>query len=309
MRKLLVLAFLLALSTTLKAQTIVPLAAGAAVLNVSTGGYSFKVPVTAAATVTIVGQPTFQAAHVYVLFAQDGTGHAVTFSTGFKSGATPTIPTTASSATSVSFQYDGSTNLWYVVSGPAAGGVPATVPVATVTTGTDAVALHIGSSGSLDATGSGTIDSTTLLTKTWAAPAAIGTGTPAASTFTTVTANTSVTSPLYATTTKCAATGSGANPSIAACAAAPAGFFSCATAATGGTCQVNTTAVTANSVILVEEIDTTTVGTAIGVTCNTSTTVIPTSRLLASSVAATSFTINVGTITTNPACFEYTIIN
>jgi hypothetical protein len=47
----------------------------------------------------------------------------------------------------------------------------------------------------------------------------------------------------------------------------------------------------------------------LGVTCNTSTTVNPATRLLASSSAGTSFTINLGTVTMNPACFSYHIIN
>jgi hypothetical protein len=113
----------------------------------------------------------------------------------------------------------------------------------------------------------------------------------------------------FSTATNCAAVGTAANPSVASCAAAPAGQFSCATNASTGTCTVNTTAVTANSEIFVLESDTTVTGTRLGVTCNTSTTVNPATRLLASSVAATSFTINLGTITTNPACFSYWIIN
>jgi hypothetical protein len=112
-----------------------------------------------------------------------------------------------------------------------------------------------------------------------------------------------------ATMSNCAAVGTGANPSLVACGSASAGQFSCATAATGGTCTVATTAVTANSEILVQESDTTLTGTRLSVTCNTSTTVIPTSRFLASSIAGTSFTINLGTVTTNPACFSYRIIN
>jgi hypothetical protein len=115
--------------------------------------------------------------------------------------------------------------------------------------------------------------------------------------------------PGLATATNCSAVGTAANPSVASCAAASAGQFSCDPAATGGTCRVNTTAVTANSEIIVFESDTTTTGTRLGVTCNTGTTVIPTSRILASSVAATSFTINLGTVTTNPACFSYIIVN
>jgi hypothetical protein len=107
----------------------------------------------------------------------------------------------------------------------------------------------------------------------------------------------------------CAGVGTAASPSVASCGSATAGHFSCATNATGATCTVNTTAVTANSQIFVFEEDAAYVGTRLGVTCNTGTTVIPTSRLLASAIAATSFTINLGTVTTNPACFGYHIIN
>jgi hypothetical protein len=113
----------------------------------------------------------------------------------------------------------------------------------------------------------------------------------------------------YKTTTNCAAVGTAASPSVASCGSAAAGHFSCATNATGATCQVNTTAVTANSEIFVFESDTAVTGTALGVTCNTSTTVNPATRLLASSVAGASFTINLGTVTTNPACFSYHIVN
>jgi hypothetical protein len=109
--------------------------------------------------------------------------------------------------------------------------------------------------------------------------------------------------------TNCAAIGTSASPSVASCGAAATGHFSCATNATGATCQINTTAVTAKSEIFVFESDTTATGTAVGVTCNTSTAVNPASRLLASYVAGTSFTINLGTVTTNPACFSYQIVN
>jgi hypothetical protein len=111
------------------------------------------------------------------------------------------------------------------------------------------------------------------------------------------------------TATNCAGVGTSASPSVASCGSASAGHFSCATTATGATCTVNTTAVTASSEIFVSESDTAATGTALGVTCNTSTNVLPASRLLASSVAATSFTINLGTVTTNPACFAYHIVN
>ena len=57
-------------------------------------------------------------------------------------------------------------------------------------------AMVVGSGASLAATGSGTIDATTLLTKTWASPAAIGTGTPANITGLVITANTNFAGPL-----------------------------------------------------------------------------------------------------------------
>lgn len=113
--------------------------------------------------------------------------------------------------------------------------------------------------------------------------------------------------PSYTSTTNCSGLGTGASPSVVTCASAPAGSFSCATAATGATCVVNTTTVTANSQIFVQEDET--LGTKLGVTCNTGTTVIPTSRLLAARSAGVSFTINLGTVTTNPACFSYFIVN
>jgi len=118
-----------------------------------------------------------------------------------------------------------------------------------------------------------------------------------------------VTAASHGTATNCAAKGSAASPSIAACGSASAGHFSCDPMATGATCQVNTTAVTAHSEIFVFESDTSATGTELGVTCNTSTTVIPTHLILASYVAATNFTINLGTVTTNPACFSYFIVN
>ncbi len=106
--------------------------------------------------------------------------------------------------------------------------------------------------------------------------------------------------------TRCAATGTAASPSVASCSAARAGAFSCATNASAATCTINTTAVTANSTIIVQE--SAAEGTTLSVTCNTSPTVTP-AILLASRVAATSFTINMPTITVNPACFVYEVIN
>lgn len=136
---------------------------------------------------------------------------------------------------------------------------------------------------------------------TFPAPGAIGGTTPAAGSFTALKGST------FASTTNCAAIGTAANPSVVTCAAAPAGAFSCATNASTGTCQVNTTAVTTNSRIFVQQTDAD--ATNIGVTCNTGLTVSATAPLLASKVNGASFTINLGTVSVNPACFIYFIIN
>src|SRR5207244_7477414 len=111
---------------------------------------------------------------------------------------------------------------------------------------------------------------------------------------------------LYTTTTKCAGVGTAASPSVASCSAAQAGAFSCATNASAGTCQVNTTAVTANSRIFIQE--TSAEGANLGVTCNTAPTIVP-AILLASKSAGASFTINMPTITTNPADRKRTRLN
>jgi hypothetical protein len=111
---------------------------------------------------------------------------------------------------------------------------------------------------------------------------------------------------LIATVTNCAAVGTAANPSVAACSAAPSGAFSCATNASTGTCQVNTTAVTANSNIIVQQV--VSEGARLSVTCNTGS-VLPAGPLLLSKSAGASFTLTMGTITTNPGCFVYWIVN
>lgn len=128
----------------------------------------------------------------------------------------------------------------------------------------------------------------------------------AANRWSTVVGN-AITGNTYSTATNCAAVGTAANPSVASCTAASAGSFSCATNASTGTCTVNTTAVTANSEIFIEGRNDTTTGTRLGVTCNTGiTTALPE---ISAVVAATSFTINLGTFTTNPECFSYFIVN
>lgn len=111
----------------------------------------------------------------------------------------------------------------------------------------------------------------------------------------------------FNTLTNCAAAGTAANPSVASCTGAAAGSVSCATNASTGTCTVNTTAVTANSEILITQRTDTTTGTRLSVTCNT--TIDTVQRAVTAVVAGTSFTFNLGTITTNPECFSYSIIN
>lgn len=117
-----------------------------------------------------------------------------------------------------------------------------------------------------------------------------------------------VTAPLYKTTTTCGAVGTAASPSLVACAAAPAGVFSCSATASTGTCVISSTAVTANSTILVTP--TSYANTRLSVTCNTTPVETAASVNRVSAISAgVSFTINVPTITTNPACYSYEIIN
>src|SRR5581483_6582482 len=142
-------------------------------------------------------------------------------------------------------------------------------------------------------------------------PPAAGVATFAGSTF----ALTSTTSPNIGTATyttltsatNCAAAGSAANPSLVACSAAPAGRFSCATNASTGTCVVSTTAVTANSIIQIQPDSS--LGTALSVTCNTSMDTGLTAPRVSARTAGTSFTISLGTFSTNPECFSYIIVN
>ena len=106
------------------------------------------------------------------------------------------------------------------------------------------------------------------------------------------------TSTLYATKTNCS---SAAAPAV--CAAAPAGSVVVAAAAT--TVVVDTTAVTANSQILVQEDSS--LGTRLSVTCNTTPATAP--PTVSARTAGTSFTITTTAPTTNPRCFSYTVLN
>lgn len=112
-----------------------------------------------------------------------------------------------------------------------------------------------------------------------------------------------------ASNTNCKAVGSAANPSIAACGSAIAGMFSCSTSATAGTCQVNTTAVTANSEVLIIQDDADGGSGQLNVTCNTAVTLPAAAPTLAAKSTGASFTINLGTVSVNPACYEYMIVN
>lgn len=117
---------------------------------------------------------------------------------------------------------------------------------------------------------------------------------------TSVTSTTFSSSPHYFTSTNCA---SAASPAV--CGAATAGAF--VIAAAGTTVTVNTTAVTANSEIVVQP--DTSLGTRLGVTCNTSLASII-GPVVTSRTVATSFVVTItGTTITNPACYSYTITN
>lgn len=112
-----------------------------------------------------------------------------------------------------------------------------------------------------------------------------------------------VTAALYATVTDCA---SSASPAV--CAAAPTGAVAIATGTVSETLTVNTTAVTANSEILLQVDET--LGTKLGVTCDSTLTEVIGGVTITARTATTSFQItHSGNITTNPLCLSYTIIN
>lgn len=106
---------------------------------------------------------------------------------------------------------------------------------------------------------------------------------------------------VYTTTGNCT---SGASPGV--CGSAISGGGAVPTGS-NPTLVVDTTAVTANSVILVTGDES--LGTKLGVTCNTTiTTVSP--IVVTARTAGTSFTVQVdATVGTNPACFNWMIIN
>jgi hypothetical protein len=107
----------------------------------------------------------------------------------------------------------------------------------------------------------------------------------------------------FGTTTQCQ---SSASPSV--CGSAAAGFVAVPTGVTSVTLQVNTSAVTANSTIMLTSDDT--LGAALGVTCNSTLATLVGGMAITARSAGASFTVTYnGTIATNPLCLSYAIVN
>lgn len=111
--------------------------------------------------------------------------------------------------------------------------------------------------------------------------------------------NNDILAAVYKTRTNCS---SAASPAV--CGAAAAGSF--VIAAAGTSVVVNTTAVTANSQIFVQEDET--LGTKLGVTCNTG--ILANPPAISARTAGTSFTVSITAgLAVNPVCFSYHIVN
>lgn len=107
----------------------------------------------------------------------------------------------------------------------------------------------------------------------------------------------------YLTTAICAAAGTAANPSVAACVTASAGAFSCSPSASAGTCQVTSSAVTVNSAIFIQP-----TAASAGLTCNAvADTGLTAPRLLSQAVG--NFVITLGTFTTTAECFKFWVVD
>jgi len=101
---------------------------------------------------------------------------------------------------------------------------------------------------------------------------------------------------------------SSASPAV--CSAYAAGWVAMPTNATASTLVINTSAVTATSQIQLTTTSDTTVGTALGVTCNTSLATLTGGVTATARTAGTSFTIqNNVAVSTNPLCVAYFVIN
>jgi hypothetical protein len=130
---------------------------------------------------------------------------------------------------------------------------------------------------------------------TFASPAAIGSSVPSTGAFTTLTGTT------FNSTTNCS---SSASPAV--CGSAASGSVALPTG-TNPTLVVNTSAVTANSQIMLTVDES--LGTKLGVTCNTTLSTLL-NPVVTARTGGTSFTFTIGAIiATNPACVSYTIIN
>lgn len=113
-----------------------------------------------------------------------------------------------------------------------------------------------------------------------------------------VTSSGTVSAAQWATSTNCS---SSASPAV--CGSSVAGSVVVAAAAT--TVVVDTTLVTANSQVFVQEDSS--LGTKLSVTCNTTPATAP--PTISARTGGTSFTITTTAPTTNPRCFSYWIIN
>jgi hypothetical protein len=107
----------------------------------------------------------------------------------------------------------------------------------------------------------------------------------------------------FGSTTNCA---SSASPAV--CGASSYGSVAIPTGVGSSTLTVNTTVVTANSVIVFYPDDT--LGTKLGVTCNSTLSTLVGGSAITTRTAGTSFQITFnGTIATNPVCGNYEVIN
>lgn len=112
-----------------------------------------------------------------------------------------------------------------------------------------------------------------------------------------------ISSPVYKTATNCS---SSASPAV--CGSAAAGSVALPTNASNSSIVVDTTAVTANSQIFAMADDT--LGTKLGITCNTTAATLAGGLAITGRTAGTSFTIaNNVAVSTNPLCVSYHIIN
>jgi hypothetical protein len=104
------------------------------------------------------------------------------------------------------------------------------------------------------------------------------------------------------------ATNCSSSASPAVCGSAAAGSIAIPTGTVSSTLTVNTTAVTANSQIFFYPDDS--LGTKLGVTCNSTLSTLVGGSAITARTAGTSFQITFnGTIATNPVCGSYSIVN